>query len=69
MNREEAKAKALAQYDGDLSSLDWDDGFSDGWSARGCPNLQPVIDWLVNGCDPIKAAEELRIYQAMRDAK
>jgi len=30
-----------------------------------CPNLQPVIDWLERGCDPIEAAKELRIYQAM----
>ena len=29
------------------------------------PNLQPVIDWLERGCDPIEAARELRIYQAM----
>ena len=26
-------------------------------------NLEPVISWLENGLDPIKAAEELRIYQ------
>jgi ribosomal protein L17 len=32
---------------------------------RPCPNLQPVIDWLERGCDPIEAAKELRIYQAM----
>ena len=69
MTRDEAKAKALGQYDGDLSSLDWDDGFSDGWAARGCPNLQPVIDWLERGCDPIQAAKELRIYQSRRDEK
>jgi hypothetical protein len=38
---------------------------------RKCPNLQPVIDWLERGCDPIEAAKELRIYQAMmtRDAE
>ena len=28
------------------------------------PNLQPTIDWLERGCDPIQAAKELRIYQA-----
>ena len=28
-----------------------------------CPNLQPVINWLENGCDPKEAAKELRIYQ------
>jgi len=32
---------------------------------RKCPNLQPVIDWLERGCDPIEAAKELRLYQAM----
>lgn len=26
------------------------------------PNLQPVIAWLENGCDPKEAAKELRIY-------
>jgi hypothetical protein len=30
------------------------------------PNLQPVIDWLERGCDPIEAAKELRLYQAMQ---
>ena len=44
-------------------------GFCAGWDARQCPNLQPVIDWLDNGCDPKEAAKELRIYQAQRDAK
>ena len=28
-----------------------------------CPNLQPVINWLENGCDPKEAVKELRIYQ------
>lgn len=27
------------------------------------PNLQPVIDWLDNGCSAKAAADELRIYQ------
>lgn len=26
------------------------------------PNLQPVISWLENGCNPKEAAKELRIY-------
>lgn len=26
------------------------------------PNLQPVITWLENGCDPKEAAKELRSY-------
>jgi hypothetical protein len=26
------------------------------------PNLQPVIEWLENGCDPKEAAKELRSY-------
>ena len=31
------------------------------------PNLQPVITWLENGCDPKEAAKELRIYdEALR---
>lgn len=28
------------------------------------PNLEPVITWLENGCDPKEAAKELRIYAA-----
>ncbi len=28
------------------------------------PNLNPVITWLENGCDPKEAAKELRIYAA-----
>ena len=32
------------------------------------PNLLPVIIWLYNGCDPIAAAKELRIYQQQIDA-
>ena len=28
------------------------------------PNLDPVITWLENGCDPKEAAKELRIYAA-----
>jgi len=27
-------------------------------------DLMPVINWLENGCDPIEAAKELRIYQS-----
>lgn len=27
------------------------------------PDLSAVITWLENGCDPVKAAGELRIYQ------
>jgi hypothetical protein len=26
------------------------------------PNLNPVIQWLENGCDPKEAAKELRLY-------
>jgi hypothetical protein len=26
------------------------------------PNLDPVIAWLENGCDPKEAAKELRLY-------
>ena len=26
------------------------------------PNLEPVINWLENGCDPKEAAKELRLY-------
>ena len=26
-------------------------------------NLEPVIEWLERGCDPLLAAQELRIYQ------
>ena len=33
-----------------------------------CPNLQPVINWLENGCDPKEAAKELRIYQEQMKA-
>jgi hypothetical protein len=32
------------------------------------PNLDPVIIWLDNGCDPKHAATELRIYKARIDA-
>lgn len=80
MTRDEAKA--LGQRD--LPTLDWGDGFDDGWAAReasdyakgfndgleffSVPNLQPVIDWLEAGCDPLQAAKELRIYQARRDS-
>ena len=27
------------------------------------PDLNPVIHWLANGCDPKEAVKELRIYQ------
>ncbi len=30
-------------------------------------NLTPVIQWLENGCDPMEAAKELRLYQAKID--
>jgi hypothetical protein len=33
------------------------------------PNLEPVIAWLENGCDPKEAAKELRIYQAVMHPK
>lgn len=31
------------------------------------PDLSRVITWLQNGCDPIKAADELQVYQARID--
>ena len=33
------------------------------------PNLDPVIAWLENGCDPKEAAMELRMYQAVMHPK
>jgi hypothetical protein len=33
------------------------------------PNLEPVIAWLENGCDPKEAAKELRIYQDVMHPK
>ena len=33
------------------------------------PNLDPVIAWLENGCDPKEAANELRGYQAVMHPK
>jgi len=30
------------------------------------PNLQAVIQWLENGCEPKEAAKELRMYQSLR---
>jgi hypothetical protein len=34
------------------------------------PNLDPVIAWLENGCDPKEAAKELRLYaEAIRKAR
>lgn len=32
------------------------------------PDLSAVITWLENGCDPLKACDELRIYKARIDA-
>ncbi|MFY8105966.1 MAG: hypothetical protein ACOVKO_03550 [Elstera sp.] len=31
------------------------------------PDLSHVISWLQNGCDPIKAADELQVYQERID--
>ena len=31
------------------------------------PDLSHVISWLQNGCDPIKAADELRVHQRRID--
>ena len=45
MTREEAKEKALGQYDGDLSTLDWSDGFDDAWGAV-VPEVRAVIEQL-----------------------
>lgn len=33
------------------------------WHRANTPNLQPVISWLANGCDPKEAVKELEIYQ------
>jgi hypothetical protein len=34
------------------------------------PDLDPVIAWLENGCDPKEAAKELRLYaEAIRKAR
>lgn len=40
-------------------------GFSEGWDLAHSdfPDLQFVIDWLENGCDPRVAAKELTIYK------
>lgn len=43
------------------------DSFDDGWNARKPIDLQPVIDWLENGCNPLNAAKELRIYQKLQN--
>lgn len=32
------------------------------------PDLLPVIAWLSNGCDPLKAVDELKIYQSRIDS-
>ena len=32
-------------------------------------DLEPVISWLENGCDPKEAAKELRIYQELMRPK
>lgn len=32
------------------------------------PDLRPVIAWLSNGCDPLKAVDELKIYQSRIDS-
>ena len=32
-------------------------------------SLKPVIDWLRNGCDPMKAADELEMLTAAPEAK
>jgi hypothetical protein len=67
MTREQAMLESLKDTAG--RALTWRDGFEAGWDARKCPNLQPVIDWLMNGCDPKEAVKELMIYQAKRDAE
>jgi hypothetical protein len=33
------------------------------------PNLDPVIAWLENGCDPREAAKELRLYKQAIEAR
>ena len=67
MTREQAMLESLKDTAG--RALTWRDGFEAGWDARKCPHLQPVIDYLDRGHDPRKAAEELRVYQAQRDAE
>lgn len=44
------------------------DHFAGGGKAITFPNLQPVINWLDNGCDPKEAAKELRIYHEQMKA-
>ena len=34
---------------------------------KALPDLSHVITWLQNGCDPIKAADELRVHQRRID--
>lgn len=34
---------------------------------KALPDLSHVIRWLQNGCDPIKAANELQVYQERID--
>lgn len=72
MTRDEAKAKAWAGWHEGLDYVPainplYAAAFDAGWDAREPPDLHPVIDWLEAGCDPAEAAEELRVYQAMRD--
>lgn len=46
----------------DLRAYGWTPLFAH--PPRTALNLMPVIQWLENGCDPLEAAKELRIYQA-----
>lgn len=55
-----AFAEAIPALLADLEAADrW---LAEAQAAK-CPNLEPVIQWLDNGCDPKEAAAELRIYQ------
>lgn len=59
-------------------SIGYEAGYQDGFDAALAEpvkqepvaylNLQPVINWLENGCDPKEAAKELRIYQEQMKA-
>lgn len=45
---------------------DYKMGYADGAAAErnAFPRLDPVIQWLENGCDPKEAANELKLYAA-----
>ena len=63
----------------DVRVLDEEDrelivAFRQGASAKPAPSispaaLRPIIQWLRNGCDPVKAADELELLAAAQEAK